>query len=68
MMEKETEHRDCLVCHKDSMVAPLFALDYKGSRMWVCPQHVPVLIHNPQQLAEKYPWAKDLASPPAGDK
>jgi hypothetical protein len=26
-------------------------LEYQGARLWICPQHMPILIHNPMELA-----------------
>jgi hypothetical protein len=28
--------------------------------LWICPQHLPLLIHNPQQLAGKLAGAENL--------
>jgi hypothetical protein len=33
---------------------------YRDSRLWICPQHLPVLIHDPAQLIGKLPGAENL--------
>jgi hypothetical protein len=51
----------CMVCQESSGQIPLIALIYRGEQYYVCPQHLPVLIHRPQALvgilpgAEKFP-------------
>ncbi len=27
---------------------------------WICPQHIPILIHDPSKLAGKLPGAEDM--------
>jgi hypothetical protein len=36
---------------------------YQDSDLWICAQHLPILIHKPQELADKLPNL-DLAMPP----
>jgi len=40
----------CLVCKKTSEETPVTKFYHKDSEFYICPQHLPVLIHNPQQL------------------
>jgi hypothetical protein len=35
-------------------------MEYQGSTYWICPQHLPILIHKPAQLADKLPGAERL--------
>jgi hypothetical protein len=44
---------------------PLINFSYQGKELWICPQHLPILIHEPQKLAGKLPGAENL-SPPQG--
>jgi len=30
-------------------------MQYQGNQVWICPQHIPVLIHKPQRLSDKLP-------------
>lgn len=50
----------CLYCERTASQVPLIALRFGGQDLWICPQHLPILIHKPEQLAEKLPGA-DLA-------
>jgi hypothetical protein len=38
----------------------LVGLDFKGYSYWICPQHIPVLIHDPSKLAGLLPGAETL--------
>ena len=40
----------CLVCKKSSSETPVTKFYYKENEFYICPQHLPVLIHNPQEL------------------
>jgi hypothetical protein len=42
----------CLYCERDSQEVPLVKLQYQGEEYWICPQHLPILIHKPSQLAD----------------
>ena len=58
-METNTE-KQCLVCKQNENQVPLVQLDYKGSNYHICPQHIPVLIHNPGQLEGLLPGAENM--------
>ncbi len=59
-----TESRPkCAYCERDSDQVPLLALHYQGTEAWICPQHLPVLIHDPARLAGKLPGAENLGPP-----
>jgi len=51
----------CLVCEQTSDSVPLVQFEFKGTAYWVCSQHLPILIHKPNQLADKLPGAQHLA-------
>ena len=53
-------NKKCIACGKGTDEAPLIALEYRGSSLWICPQHLPVLIHDPAQLVGKLPGAETL--------
>ena len=61
MTETDDPQAGCLVCGRLSGEIPLIAFRYQGSDLWICPQHLPVLIHDPQSLAGILPGAEDLA-------
>ena len=50
----------CLACGRGSDVTPLIPLEYREQRLWICPQHIPVLIHDPAQLVGRLAGAEDL--------
>jgi hypothetical protein len=52
--------KQCLMCGRDTTETPLLTLEYQGSTFWICPQHLPVLIHDPSQLIGRLPGAENL--------
>jgi len=59
-MENQPINMTCLACGKDSRSIPLISLEYQGNKMWICPQHLPILIHNPAQLVGKIAGAENM--------
>lgn len=55
----------CLVCERSSDLIPLLAFQYQGKALWICPEHLPILIHQPARLADKLSGAEGFA--PAED-
>ncbi len=55
----QTENR-CLVCEQSSQEIPLIEIHYQEQSYWICPQHFPVLIHQPHLLVGKLPGAERL--------
>ncbi len=53
----------CLHCGRNSDQVPLLALRYQAKDFWICPQHLPILIHEPAKLADKLPGTEILDSP-----
>jgi hypothetical protein len=53
----------CIVCERGSNEVPLMPLQYQNATVWICPQHLPVLIHKPEQLADKLPGADRFGKP-----
>lgn len=49
---------NCLVCNQDSDSVPLLTIQYRQQTLWICPQHLPILIHKPEQLAAQLPGFK----------
>lgn len=43
-------NKKCIVCKKSSNETPVTKFDYRESEFYICPQHIPILIHNPQEL------------------
>lgn len=42
--------KSCIVCKKSSLETPVTKFYHKDSEFYICPQHIPILIHNPQEL------------------
>jgi hypothetical protein len=51
----------CLYCERDSSQVPLMPVVFKGQELWICPQHLPILIHKPAQLEDKLPGVAQLS-------
>ena len=58
-----TNEEKCLYCERDASQVPLLALHYGRQNLWICPQHLPILIHKPEQLADKLPGATFMIDP-----
>lgn len=54
-------NRFCVLCRRDQGQVPLIAVSFKDHDFWICSQHLPVLIHDPAQLAGSLPGAEGLA-------
>lgn len=50
----------CIQCDRTDAEVPLIALRSQGVEAWICPQHLPILIHKPQNLVGKMPGAENL--------
>jgi hypothetical protein len=55
-------HKTCIYCDQDSSQVPLIQFVFKQEEAWICPQHLPILIHKPAKLAGKLPGAETLTS------
>jgi hypothetical protein len=53
------DHR-CLACGRDQAATPLIQLEYLDKAYWICPQHLPMLIHDPGSLIGRLPGAERL--------
>jgi hypothetical protein len=58
----------CLYCDRSEDETPLISLRYRGQDLWICPQHLPVLIHKPAELAGKLPGAENLTGAAGHDQ
>lgn len=52
--------QQCIACDRTQNHVPLITLTYQNTTFYICPQHLPVLIHNPQMLIGKLPGAEGL--------
>lgn len=51
----------CIVCARPQEEIPLLTLAYQNTTFCICPQHLPVLIHNPQMLVGKLAGAENMS-------
>lgn len=61
MDDQTAAAQGCLACGRTEHETPLVQLAYRGQRLQICPQHLPILIHDPQRLAGVLPGAEGLA-------
>ncbi len=52
--------KECIFCKKTDKEVPLVQLSYMDSSYWICPQHIPILIHDPAKLAGALPGAENM--------
>lgn len=50
----------CLVCKTSSEDTPVTKFYYQDSSFYICPQHMPTIIHNPKELIGLLPGAENL--------
>jgi hypothetical protein len=51
----------CLFCQETSDSVPLISLVYKDKPLWICSQHLPVLIHEQAKLTQQLEEAANLS-------
>ena len=56
--------KECIVCQKSLNEVPLTSFDFKEYKFWICPKHLPILIHSPQKLSEYLPGANEFEGAP----
>lgn len=57
----------CLNCGSSDMERPLLTLQFQGKEFHICPQCMPILIHKPENLADKLPGIRSNENPPEHD-
>ncbi len=55
-----SEKKECILCNIDSNKVPLVQLHYQDKNYWICPQHIPILIHQPDKLEGIIPGAENF--------
>ncbi|RME08415.1 MAG: hypothetical protein D6803_01310 [Anaerolineae bacterium] len=58
----QSQQCQCVYCQRSDEEVPLVALRVRGEQAWICPEHLPILIHKPHLLAGKLPGAENVAS------
>lgn len=49
----------CLFCGATSHDIPLVSVTFQEKPLWICSQHLPLLIHEPQKLVESLQKASE---------
>lgn len=57
---QENHKNTCVLCQKADSELPLIQLSYNGKAYYVCPEHMPTLIHQPDALIGKMPGAENM--------
>jgi hypothetical protein len=55
--------KNCIQCEKSEQEVPLLKMTYRGEKVHICPQCLPVLIHKPANLADKLPGLEKIQPP-----
>ena len=50
----------CIACDRDDSQVPLLRLSFRDSEFRICPQHLPILIHDPTRLAGRLRGAESM--------
>ena len=54
----DNKEKACVFCKRNDDQVPLVQLSYKKENYWICPQHIPILIHEPGKLSGMLPGAE----------
>ena len=50
----------CVACGRTSDEVPIVRVEYQGEAIGICPQHLPILIHDPTSLAGRLHGAEAM--------
>ena len=59
-MSAEASIAQCVNCERTVEQVPLLSLIQRAGPAYICPQCLPILIHEPQQLLSKLPGTEAL--------
>lgn len=54
------DNKKCFVCKLSSREVPLIMVSYADQDHFICPGHLPILIHHPEQLTGILPGAENI--------
>lgn len=46
----ESKSPQCVQCQRSSDETPLVPLRFQGRNLWICTEHLPILIHKSEQI------------------
>ncbi|MCK5484409.1 MAG: hypothetical protein KAJ13_11920 [Gemmatimonadetes bacterium] len=52
--------RTCVACGRGSDEIPIVRIEYQGADIGICPQHLPMLIHDPTRLSGRLAGAETM--------
>lgn len=55
-----TEEANCVYCQREQDQVPLLTMRVAGRDAWICPEHLPILIHKPHLLKGKLEGTENL--------
>ena len=58
----EEHQAQCLYCKKNQHDVPLIIMTYQDRALWICPQHLPIIIHKPEQLVDILPGSDEWST------
>lgn len=50
----------CVACARTSDEVPIVRIQYQGVEIGICPQHLPILIHDPTSLSGRLAGAEAM--------
>lgn len=50
----------CVACSRTSDEVPIVRIEYQGALIGICPQHLPILIHDPTRLVGRLAGAETM--------
>ncbi|MCG3139164.1 MAG: hypothetical protein HDKAJFGB_00019 [Anaerolineae bacterium] len=59
-MDTAQTDKECLNCGRSVNQVPLVPVEHRNGSAYICPQCLPILIHQPGKLAAKLPGASEL--------
>lgn len=59
-MSPSTSVSRCVACDRTQEQVPLLTLDFQNRTFSICPQHLPMLIHDPKTLIGRLPGAEGM--------
>ena len=59
-MPAEEKIAHCVSCERTVEEVPLLNVTHRGGGAYICPQCLPILIHDPHQLLSKLPGTEAL--------
>ncbi len=54
------DQKECLVCRKTQHEMPVTKFYHQDAAFYICAQHIPILIHDPQKLVGLLPDADKM--------